>query len=89
MPNRFKSYTTPIKDLVVVKRVLIEDLRGYLERMYCFNDLANLFIKKPVVQINHSLTKKFSNRNAFSVPPSSEIKIVSCIKEKYLMLLLI
>ena len=36
MPNRFKSYATPIKDLVVVKRVLIEDLRRLFRKNVLF-----------------------------------------------------
>jgi dTDP-4-dehydrorhamnose 3,5-epimerase len=79
---RFDFTTTPLKDLVVVQRKAIEDDRGFLSRFYCMDEFTAIGIKKPVAQINHTLTyKKGAVRGLhFQHPPHAEIKLVSCLK---------
>jgi dTDP-4-dehydrorhamnose 3,5-epimerase len=57
------------------------DSRGSFSRVFCQEELSNIFDGN-IVQINHSITsKKGSVRGLhFQYPPSSEIKMVKCIK---------
>ena len=79
---RFDFIATPLKDLVVVQRKAIEDDRGFLSRFYCMDEFAAIGINKPVVQINHTLTRKKGAVRGlhFQHPPHTEIKLVSCLK---------
>jgi dTDP-4-dehydrorhamnose 3,5-epimerase len=58
-----------------------EDSRGSFSRVFCQEELSNIF-NGNIVQINHSITsKKGSVRGLhFQYPPTSEIKMVKCIK---------
>jgi dTDP-4-dehydrorhamnose 3,5-epimerase len=82
MNARFDIVETPIADLRVVQRRPIGDSRGYLERLFCAEELHTLAAGKPIMQINHTLT---ANRGTvrglhFQRPPSAEIKFVSCLR---------
>jgi dTDP-4-dehydrorhamnose 3,5-epimerase len=83
---RFDFVSTPLKELVVVQRKVIEDHRGFLSRFYCADEFKNLGIDKPIAQINHTLTRvKGAVRGLhFQHPPYAEIKLVSCIKGEIL-----
>ena len=82
MFKKFDIKKTKIKDLFVLTRNIFEDNRGYLDRMFCFDEL-NVFIKnKAPNQINYTKTNKMNTVRGlhFQYPPFSEIKIISCIK---------
>ena len=44
MTGRFTIEPTPIKDLTLLTRRRMEDERGFLERMFCARDLAEIGI---------------------------------------------
>ena len=80
--SRFDFIPTPLSDLKLVQRKAVEDHRGFLSRFYCVEEFARASISKPIVQINHTLTR---NQGAvrglhFQHPPHAETKLVSCLK---------
>lgn len=81
MTLRFKLIPTPLAGLTLIQRKPIGDERGYLERMFCAEEMKVLGWNKPVVQINHTLTQKCGSVRGmhFQHPPLAETKIVSCL----------
>jgi len=84
MTNHLKIYTTPIDQLIVVQRKPLVDARGYLERMYCKDELISLLDGKEIKQINHSMTKNIGVVRGmhFQYPPNAELKVISCLRGK-------
>lgn len=82
MSSRFDILDTPLAGLQLLQRKPIGDSRGYLERMFCTEELQSLLSGKQIVQINHTLT---ANRGTvrgmhFQHPPRAETKFVSCLR---------
>lgn len=82
MTSRFDLRPTPISGLVLLERKPQGDSRGYLERMFCTNDLRPLLAGRHVVQINHTLTARRGTVRGlhFQYPPHAEMKLVACLK---------
>ncbi len=82
MTSRFEIQTTPLSELKVIVRKPLGDSRGYLERMYCIDELSNVFGNRSIVQINHTLTQKKGTVRGmhFQYAPHAEMKLVSCIR---------
>lgn len=80
--NRFKSTYLPLNDLILIERLPISDDRGYLERLFCRETLAEIIDNKTLVQINHTLTHKTGTVRGmhYQIPPYGEVKMVSCIR---------
>jgi dTDP-4-dehydrorhamnose 3,5-epimerase len=80
--GRFESVVTALNGLLVVQRKAIEDERGFLSRFYCADEFSALGVDKPVVQINHTLTRRKGAVRGmhFQHPPHAETKLVSCLK---------
>lgn len=81
MSTRFDLVPTALAGVVVVKRKPIGDSRGYFERVYCTNELAEIFGKRRIVQINHTRTEVRGTVRGlhFQHPPHTEAKLVSCL----------
>lgn len=81
MPGRFDVLETPLDGLRVVQRQPMGDHRGYLERMFCMDDLADLLSGRDIRQVNRTLTvEKGTIRGMhFQRPPHAEMKFVSCL----------
>lgn len=64
----------------------MQDNRGFLSRFYCAEEFSAIGIRKPIVQINHTLTRqKGAVRGLhFQHLPFAETKVVSCIKGEIL-----
>lgn len=82
MSSRFDLLDTPIPGLCILQRKPIGDSRGYLERLFCSEELQALVPGKHIAQINHTLT---ANRGTvrgmhFQRPPHAETKFVSCLR---------
>jgi dTDP-4-dehydrorhamnose 3,5-epimerase len=82
MSTRFEVQLTPIADLLVLQRKPLGDNRGYLERMFCAEELESLMGGRQIAQINHTHTR---DRGAvrgmhFQYPPHAETKFVSCLR---------
>jgi dTDP-4-dehydrorhamnose 3,5-epimerase len=73
---------TSLKGLKVIQRNLQGDHRGYLERMYCVEEMGHLIPERGIVQINHTMTTKRGTVRGmhFQYPPFAETKIVSCLR---------
>ena len=84
MSGRFDIEETAIAGLKVLRRKPIGDSRGYLERMYCLDDLRALVGGRTIVQINRTLTAKTGTVRGmhFQVAPHAEMKLVSCVRGK-------
>lgn len=83
MSARFIVSHTPLSGLRVVTRHPRQDSRGYLERLFCRNDLSELLSADcQIVQINRTLTHMRGTVRGmhFQRPPHAELKIVSCIR---------
>jgi dTDP-4-dehydrorhamnose 3,5-epimerase len=80
--DRFAVLTTPINGLVVLQRKPIGDDRGYLERLYCFDDLGMLASGKRIEQVNHTFTASSGTVRGlhFQYPPHEETKFVHCLR---------
>ena len=81
MSIHFDILDTSLQGLQVIQRKPIGDSRGYLERLFCRNDLAELLGNRTIVQINHTLTKKKGTVRGlhFQYPPHAETKFVTCL----------
>lgn len=82
MSSRFDILDTPLQRLKLIQRKPIGDQRGYLERMFCAEELQSLIPGKGIVQINHTLTAKRGTVRGlhFQYPPHAETKFVSCLR---------
>lgn len=79
---RFEFNPTPLAGLTLVQRTVIEDQRGFLSRFYCAEEFRAAGFGKPIVQINHTLTRKTGTVRGmhFQYPPHAEAKFVSCLQ---------
>jgi dTDP-4-dehydrorhamnose 3,5-epimerase len=80
--QRFQVMNTPIEGLKILKTVPLSDDRGFFQRLFCDEELKEIGLNKKIVNINHSFTKKAGSIRGmhFQYQPSSEIKIVKCIR---------
>jgi dTDP-4-dehydrorhamnose 3,5-epimerase len=71
-----------ISGLVVVERDRIRDSRGFLSRLYAADAFQAAGLVKPVIQINHTLTRRIGAVRGmhFQWPPQAETKVVSCVR---------
>ncbi len=84
MSNRINIIETKFSGLQVLQRKPIGDNRGYIERLFCAEELKTLADGKTVVQINRTMTKDEGTVRGmhFQNPPHAEIKFVSCLRGK-------
>jgi dTDP-4-dehydrorhamnose 3,5-epimerase len=80
--SRFAVVDLPLAGLKLVERLPLGDARGFLTRLFCAGELAEAGWKKPVAQINHTLTLGRGTVRGlhFQRPPCAEMKLVSCIR---------
>lgn len=81
MSERFDIKTTKL-GAVVLTRKPRGDARGFLERLYCVDELAEVLGARSIVQINRSLTGLRGTVRGlhFQRPPFGELKVVSCLR---------
>lgn len=82
MSARFDIMDTPLPSLRLIRRKPIGDQRGYLERLFCLEELQPLLKGKTLVQINHTLTARQGTVRGlhFQRPTHAETKFVSCLR---------
>jgi len=82
MSTRFDILDTPLSGLRVLQRKPIGDSRGYLERLFCDEELQALAPGKHIAQINHTMTASRGTVRGmhYQRPPHAEIKFVSCLR---------
>ena len=82
MSARFNVIETAMTGLRVLQRKPLGDSRGYLERMYCNEELAALAPGRTIMQINHTLTGRRGTVRGmhYQRPPHAETKFISCLR---------
>lgn len=82
MSGRFDILATPIDGLRVLQRKPIGDSRGYLERLFCMDELQALLGGRRIEQVNHTLTSSRGTVRGlhFQHPPYAETKFVHCLR---------
>lgn len=82
MSARFEIFGTALEGLHVLQRKPLSDGRGYLERLFCSEELQTVIAEKAIMQINHTLTAKRGTVRGmhFQYPPHAETKFVSCLR---------
>ena len=82
MSNRLDILDTPQEGLKLIQRKPIGDHRGYLERLFCVEEMKALISDKSIAQINHTLTVKRGTVRGlhYQCPPHAETKFVSCLR---------
>ena len=82
--SQFVIEKTHIDGLQVIQRQMLRDERGYLERLFCTDQLRAVIDDRNIVQINHTLTKKSGTVRGmhYQNPPHAEMKLVSCLRGK-------
>jgi dTDP-4-dehydrorhamnose 3,5-epimerase len=79
---RSEFISSTITGVLLVQRTCVEDHRGFLCRLYSADAFEGAGIRKTIVQINHSLTRRAGAVRGmhFQRPPHAETKLVSCIR---------
>lgn len=80
--SRFILQDTPLDGLVLLDRQRVGDHRGFLDRLYCDNELSALLSGRGIVQVNHTFTSMRGTVRGmhFQYPPDAEVKLVSCLR---------
>lgn len=83
---RFGVEDTPLADLKLVTRTARGDERGFLSRFWCADELAEAGFDRPIIQINHTLTRATGSIRGmhFQRPPHAEDKFVSVLRGEVL-----
>ena len=65
-----------------MRRLPLQDSRGFLARLFCADELALCGWPGPVAQINHTLTREAGTVRGlhYQRPPHAECKLVSCLQ---------
>lgn len=73
---------TPVDGLSVVQRLRRGDERGFLERLFCADELGLLLGDRRVLQVNRTLTLRTGTVRGlhYQKPPHAECKLVSCVR---------
>ena len=71
----------PLPGVKVIERALRQDERGNFARLFCQDELAEIWPTIGVSQINQSMTKQRGTVRGihFQHPPHDEAKLVSCL----------
>ncbi len=82
MSDRFDILAAPIEGLRILKRKPRGDHRGYLERLFCMEELKEVLVGKRIEQVNHTLTRGSGTVRGlhFQYPPHAETKFVHCLR---------
>lgn len=80
--NRFNVTDLPLAGLKRVERQHRGDARGFLSRLFCAEELAEAGWRKPVAQINQTVTARRGAVRGmhFQHPPHAEMKLVTCLR---------
>ncbi|WP_421862851.1 dTDP-4-dehydrorhamnose 3,5-epimerase family protein [Parvibaculum sp.] len=81
MSARFDIERMPLEGVVVLKRKRMGDERGWLERLFCADELREAGWFWPVVQMNRTYTAKTGTVRGmhFQNAPHEEAKLVTCL----------
>jgi dTDP-4-dehydrorhamnose 3,5-epimerase len=79
--GRFDVRDTPLGGVCVLHRHPVGDNRGFLERLFCDEELKPLIGERRIRQVNLTMTARRGTIRGmhFQYPPSAEMKFVTCI----------
>lgn len=82
MTGRFELSPTPLDGLVLVTRKRLGDERGWLERLFCADELQQAGWQWGIAQLNRTMTAKRGTVRGmhFQHPPHEEAKFVTCLR---------
>ncbi len=80
--TRFEFTDLPLSGLKLVRRRTMGDDRGFLERVFCDEELRAAGWLQNISQINHTYTARRGTVRGmhYQQPPYSEMKLVTCIR---------
>tara|TARA_A100001015_G_scaffold303239_1_gene392580 strand:+ start:3398 stop:3961 length:564 start_codon:yes stop_codon:yes gene_type:complete len=80
--NQFQITNLPLRDAKIFKKKKSSDDRGFLSRLYCYDEFIDNKVNYKIKQINLTLTKKKATIRGlhYQNPPHAEIKFVTCLK---------
>jgi dTDP-4-dehydrorhamnose 3,5-epimerase len=80
--SRFDVVRTDLADALLLERKQTADSRGFLERLYCDEELGAVLDGRSIRQINRTLTRaKGAIRGMhFQRAPHAEMKLVHCLR---------
>lgn len=80
--SRFVVVDTPLDGAKVLERKPIGDARGFLERLYCAEELAEILGARRIAQVNRTLTRRRGAVRGmhYQEPPHAETKLVTCLR---------
>lgn len=80
--SRFAISTLSIDSLYILDRHFVGDQRGFLDRLFCQEELDFCLRGKSVCQINRTFTERQGTVRGlhFQYPPYAETKIITCLK---------
>jgi dTDP-4-dehydrorhamnose 3,5-epimerase len=79
---RFEATNTPLPGVEVLETQPISDSRGYLERLYCAEELEQYLSGLSIRQINRTLTRARGTVRGmhFQYSPHAETKVICCLR---------
>ena len=79
--NRFRVQPTDLKGALVLERNPIADERGFLERLYCEQELQDVFGGRSIRQVNRTITRARGAVRGmhFQRAPHGDLKLVHCL----------
>lgn len=80
--SRFAIIDLPLPGLKCIERQRMGDMRGFLSRLFCAEELSAAGWSKPIAQINQTVTARRGTVRGlhFQYPPHAEMKLVSCVR---------
>lgn len=80
--SRLVATDLPLAGLKRIERQVVGDARGFLARIYCADELANVGWIRRIAQINHTWTAQRGTVRGlhFQWPPHAEMKLVNCLR---------
>ena len=80
--SRLQYSDTPLPGLRLIQRQRIGDHRGFLDRLFCADELTAAGWALPIAQINHTYTHRQGTVRGmhFQYPPHAEMKFVICLR---------
>ncbi|NWF66367.1 MAG: dTDP-4-dehydrorhamnose 3,5-epimerase [Campylobacterales bacterium] len=84
--SRFDILNSVLNGVYILNIKQLSDDRGFFERLFCKEDFKDIGLKKEIVQINRSCTKKVGSIRGmhYQQMPKSETKIIRCLKGEVL-----
>lgn len=82
MTRRLEFKETPLAGAYILSRKSNSDNRGSFERLFCQDELCQVFGQRHIAQINLSSTSLVGAVRGlhFQYPPFAETKIITCVK---------